>query len=338
MSRGPRRWLLRPRRVLAQTDGVSPTSYPTLVPVGRTARRVEWSHLPPRVRQAVEAQLGLPVAEARSQTSGFTPGFASVLTCSDGSRHFVKAASTKAQRMFAEAYREESRKLQALPAEAPAAGLLWTLDVDDWFVLGLEHVPARQPRRPWRQDDLDAALDTLELVADLLTPAPPGLELDDVATEFAAFPGYWDHLRTHRPDLRHLEETAELAGRYREVVGGATLVHTDVRDDNILIRPDGSAVLCDWNFPCVGAPWLDTLLLMVGPRGDGLDVEAILASRRLTREVPAEHVDIFLALITGYFLRQSDEPVPPTSPHLRDHQRWQGEVCLDWLAERRGWS
>jgi hypothetical protein len=54
--------------------------------------------------------------------------------------------------------------------------------------------------------------------------------------------------------------------------------------------------------------------------------------------VPAEHVDIVLALITGYFLRQSDEPVPPASPHLRDHQRWQGEVCRDWLAERRGWS
>jgi Phosphotransferase enzyme family len=314
------------------------TPYPALVPLGRTARRVEWSHLPPRLRQAIEAEVGAPVTGVESRTSGFTPGLASVLTCEDGSRHFVKAASTKAQRMFAEAYREEARKLEELPAEAPAARLLWTLDVDDWFALGLEHVPARQPRRPWRQDDLDASLDTLELVADLLTPAPAGLGLDDIATDFAAFPGYWDHLRTHRPDLPHLEEAAELAGRYREVVGGNTLVHTDVRDDNILIRPDGSAVLCDWNFPCVGAPWLDTLLLMVGPRGDGLDVEAMLAARRLTRDVPAESVDIFLALITGYFLRQSDEPVPPTSPHLRDHQRWQGEVCWDWLVERRGWS
>ena len=44
---------------------------------------------------------------ASSQTSGFTPGFASVLECGDGSRHFVKAASAKAQRMFADAYRAE---------------------------------------------------------------------------------------------------------------------------------------------------------------------------------------------------------------------------------------
>jgi hypothetical protein len=316
---------------------ISLTPYPTLVPVGRTARRVEWSHLPPRVRSAVEERLGSPVASAESRTSGFTPGLASVLTTEDGGRAFVKAASTKAQRMFSEAYREEARKLLALPDAAPAARLLWTLDVDDWFVLGLEHVESRQPRRPWRTTDLDASLDALELVADLLTPAPVALGLDPVETDFAAFPGYWDDLRTSRPDLSRLEEAAALAGRFREVVGGDTLVHTDVRDDNILIRPDGSAVLCDWNFPCVGAAWLDTLLLMIGPRGDGLDTEGVLASRRLTRDVPAEAIDVMLALVTGYFFRQAEEPVPPTSPHIRDHQRWQGEVCWDWLAERRGW-
>jgi hypothetical protein len=314
------------------------SSYPSVVPVGRTARRVEWPHLPPTVRRAVESELGSPVDTADSRTSGYTPGFASVLTCADGSRHFVKAASTKAQRMFAQAYREETRKLELLPAEAPAARLRWTLDVDDWFVLGLEHVESRQPRRPWGRSDLDASLDALEVVADLLTPVPPDLDLDDVEDEFASFPGCWDHLRDSRPDLAHLEEAAGLAARYREVMGGDTVVHTDVRDDNILIRPDGTALFCDWNFPCAGAAWLDTLMLLVGPRGDGLDVEEVLSTRRLTRDVPAESVDVALALLTGYFLRQGEEPVPPTSPHLRDHQRWQGEVCWDWLAQRRGWS
>ena len=49
-------------------------------------------------------------------------------------------------------------------------------------------------------------------------------------------------------------------------------------------------------------------------------------------------VDIVLALLTGYFLMSAQQPVPPTSPHIRDAQRWQGEVCWEWLAERRGWS
>ena len=310
---------------------------PTSIPHGRTARRLEWPHLPAHVRSLVESRCGSPVVTAVSQTAGFTPGFASVLTCEDGTRHFVKAASVRAQRPFAQAYREEARKLAVLPAEAPAPRLLWTSDSDDWVVLGLEHVEARAPRRPWRVGDLDAALDMLESAADLLTPPPAGMPLDSFAEDFADVPAYWEDVRRLRPALPHLDEAAALASRVGEVSGGSTLVHTDVRDDNILLTPDGSALLCDWNFPCVGAAWLDTLFLMVGPRGDGLDVEAVLAERRLTRDVPAESVDVVLAMLVGYFFRQCEEPVPPTSPHVREVQRWQGEVCWDWLCERRGW-
>ncbi len=102
------------------------TTYPA--PSGRTARRLEWPFLPPNLRAYVEHRCGSPVVDAESQGAGFTPGFASVLTCEDGSRHFVKAASMKAQRMFAVSYREEARKLAALPESVPAPGCngCWT--------------------------------------------------------------------------------------------------------------------------------------------------------------------------------------------------------------------
>ena len=124
------------------------TTYP--VPSGRTARRLEWPFLPPNLRAYIERKCGSPVVEAESQGAGFTPGFASVLTCEDGSRHFVKAASVKAQRIFAESYREEARKLAALPDSCPAPGCCGMLD-DDWVVLGLEYVDGHNPERPWRQ-------------------------------------------------------------------------------------------------------------------------------------------------------------------------------------------
>jgi len=310
---------------------------PTTIPHGRTARRLEWAHLPPHIRSVIERRTGSPVTSAESQTSGFTPGFASVLTCDDGSRHFVKAASLKAQRPFAESYREEARKLSGLPAAAPAPRLLWTHDGDDWVVLGLEYVEARSPHRPWQPDDLEAALALVVDVAETLTPAPARLELDDFATEFADWPAFWDHLRIRRPDLAHLDEAAALAARFAEVTAGATVVHTDIRDDNILLARDGRVLMCDWNWPVLGAPWLDTVLLMIGPRGDGHDVDSVLASHPLTRDVPAEHVDILLALVAGYFLKSAGDPVPPTSPYVRDAQRWQGEVVWQWLCERRGW-
>ena len=306
------------------------------VPVGRTARRLQWAHLPPAVRALVEQRCGSPVVEADSRDSGFTPGFASVLTCEDGGRHFVKAASVKAQKLFAHSYREEARKLAALPAEAPAPALRWLHDDDEWVVLGFEYVEGRAPRRPWRRDDLDASLAMLARAVEVLTPPPEGLMLGTFAEEFAPLPGFWDHVRERHPGLEHADEAAALAARFAEVTGGDTLVHTDVRDDNILITADG-AVLCDWNWPVVGAAWLDTAILMIGPRGDGLDVDAVLAEAELTRDVPAEHVDSAIALVTAYFLKQADEPVPPTSPHIRAAQRWQGEVCWDWLCERRGW-
>ncbi|GAA4694469.1 phosphotransferase [Nocardioides conyzicola] len=315
---------------------------PTTIPHGRTARRLEWPHLPPQIRALIDRRCGSPVVDATSQGAGFTPGFASVLTCADGSRHFVKAASVRAQRTFAEAYREEARKLAALPATAPAPQLLWHIADEDWVVLGIEYVESRAPRRPWRMTDLEACVAMTERMAAVLTPAPAGLASDTFVADYADLPAYWEKVRADLPDLpgiaEHLDEAAALAARYAEVVVGDTLVHTDVRDDNLMLTPDGRVLLCDWNWPAVGAAWLDTVFLMIGPRGDGLDVEAVLAASPITRDVPAESIDIAIALVTGHFLMSAAQPVPPTSPYIRDVQRWQGEVCWRWLAERRGWS
>ncbi|CAB4709757.1 MAG: phosphotransferase [Actinobacteria bacterium] len=309
------------------------------LPHGRTARRLEWPFLPPYLRDVVARQCGSPVVDAVSQTAGFTPGFASVLTCADGSRHFVKAASVKAQRMFAESYREEARKLGSLPAAAPAPRLLWSHDDDEWVVLGIEHVEARAPARPWVQADLDAALAMLVEVSTLFTPAPTELSLDTAATEFAAWPATWQQLRSSRPGLAaHVDEAAALAARLAEASAGDTLCHTDVRDDNILLTDDGRALLCDWNWPVRGAAWLDALFLLIGPRGDGLDVSPVIDTHPLFAGVPPDHVDVVLAAATGYFLTSSDLPVPRTSPYVREAQAWQGAVCWDWLAERRGWQ
>ncbi|KAA1426213.1 hypothetical protein [Nocardioides antri] len=304
---------------------------PTRIPHGRTARRLEWRFLPPHIRSEVERRVGSPVTDAVSQTGGFTPGFASVLTCADGSRHFVKAASTVAQRMFADAYREEARKLRLLPAGTPAPRLQWVHDADDWVVLGFEHVEGRAPQRPWVPDELAAASAMAVEIARLLTPAPDGV--DRAVDEFASWPALWD-----RTDHPRAAECGALAAQYAAVVDGDTLVHTDIRDDNLLVRPDGTVVMCDWNWPVAGASWLDSLFLLIGPRGDGLDVEAHIATHPLLSAVEPEQIDVVIALVLGYFETSASQPVPPTSPYLRQAQAWQRDVLHDWLAERRGWA
>ena len=208
---------------------------PAPIPHGRTARRLEWPHLPPHVRAGIEQRCGSAVVEAVSQGGGFTPGFASVLVCEDGSRHFVKAASTVAQGVFADVVPGGGPQAGArCPETIPAPRLLWVED-DDWVVLGLEYVEARAPQRPWRADELDLCLDAIETVADRLTPAPgwsgPGSDRRR-ARGLAGALGHGAHDRDTRP---HADEAAALAATFAEVAGGETLVHTDLRDDNVLL-------------------------------------------------------------------------------------------------------
>jgi len=305
------------------------------LPHGRTARRLEWPLLPPVLRSMIERRIGSPVVTADSAGAGYTPGFASVLTCRDGTRHFVKAASKKAQRPFADSYREEVRKVDALPPGLPVPRLLWSHEDDLWVVLELEYVEGTNPVRPWSPTDLDACLDSLEVLAEGLTPPP--MLLQTFAEEFADCLPAWDHVRRVSPDLPHLEDAAALASGFAEATTGQTLVHTDARDDNFLLA-DGRALLCDWNWPVVGAAWVDTVLLLISAHGDGLDADAILENRPLTRDVDPDSIDSVLALITGFFLERRDQPVPNSSPYLRVHQSWYAEATWSWLAARRGWT
>lgn len=305
------------------------------LPHGRTARRLEWPLLPPVLRSMIERRIGSPVVTADSAGAGYTPGFASVLTCRDGTRHFVKAASKKAQRPFADSYREEVRKLGALPPGLPVPRLLWSHEDDLWVVLELEYVEGANPARPWNPTELDTCLNSLEELAERLTPPP--MRLQTFAEEFADCLPAWDHVRRVSADLPHLEDAAALASGFAAATAGRTVVHTDARDDNFLLS-DGRALLCDWNWPVVGASWVDTVLLLISAHGDGLDADAILGSRPLTRDVDPGSIDSLLALVAGFFLERRDQPVPNSSPYLRAHQSWYAEATWSWLTARRGWT
>jgi hypothetical protein len=312
-----------------------PSSVPD-VPHGATARRLAWPLLPPALRRAVEERLGSPVAAAESAGAGYSPGCAAVVTTADGRRVFVKAASKRAQRPFARAYAEEAARLRAMPRGLPVPGLLWSMEDDLWVVLAIEHIPGSNPARPWRADELGACLDTLEVLADALTPAPtPTVRF---AEEFASMPAAWEHVRRTAPGWPHLTEAAELAAGFATATAGDTLVHTDAGEDNLVLGLSGRAYLCGWSLPVRGAAWVDTVSLLLTAHGDGVDADALLATRRLTRRVDPDHVDALLALMCGFFLERRDQPAPTTSPHLRRHQDWCAEASWAWLAERRGWT
>lgn len=309
-------------------------AYP--VPPTDSARRLEWPHLAPYLRDHVEERCGSPVLGVESLESGFTPGFASILTCADGSQHFVKAAAKKAQRSYAASYAEEVRRLRSLPVGVPAPRLLWHDEDDEWIVFSTELVDAEPVARPWHPDVLEACLDALEAVAHRFTPAPPALALPTFVAETSQWASAWEGLTPPSlPERR--DEAVDLARGAGALLGGSTLLHADLRADNALVTAEGEVSFCDWNWPATGPAWLDSFTLLVQAYGDGLDVDAVIADRPLLSEAPDEAVDSLLALMAGYFLRAGCGPVPPSSPHVRDHQYWTGTICWLWLAERRRW-
>jgi Ser/Thr protein kinase RdoA (MazF antagonist) len=199
------------------------------------------------------------------------------------------------------------------------------------------------PRLPWSPGDLEAALSAWSAAAaalaapsgDLLAiglPRLPDLVRDELS--------WWSEIAAGREPMpaappwvpARLAELAALEQALPAHAAGHGMLHGDLRVDNVLIGADG-AWLCDWTWPCLGAPWFDTVTLLVSAYASGLDTDALLEPWG----APAEGVDGALAALGGYWLvRAAGEP-SSASPHSRQHQRFSGTQALAWLADRRGW-
>lgn len=142
----------------------------------------------------------------------------------------------------------------------------------------------------------------------------------------------------HLPVSR-LPEMRDLQARAREVTSGDALVHWDARNDNILIRPDGTAVLLDWAWARRGAPWLDTLLLALDfVIQGGLDPDTYLASTPVTSDVDPQDLRAQLACMVGIWTELARRPSPPGLPTLRAWQAHCAVAALRWLDESVLWT
>jgi aminoglycoside phosphotransferase (APT) family kinase protein len=298
--------------------------------------RIGWRDLPAHVRAAVEDTLGSPVVAAESQSGGFSPGTADRVVTASGDRAFVKAVSPAQNPRSVEMARAEARITAVLPPAAPTPALLGTYDDGDWMVLVLEDVPGRHPRTPWVADEIDAAVRALRKLAATLTPAPPaGLPraADQLADDLAG----WAEIAADPPPgldpwaAAHSDALVAAADRGRDAIAhGDTLVHCDIRADNLLVRPDGEIIVVDWPAAGVGPAWLDTVLLAINVIVHGGD-----GDRALAGVDPGHAVDV-IAGVTGYFLNQARRPDPPGLPTVRAFQRAQGLAMLPWLRGRMG--
>jgi hypothetical protein len=305
--------------------------------------RLRWVELPPRVRTAAESALGAAVASDAVQPGGFSPGLASRLVLADGRRVFVKAINAERDPRAPGLYRREievMRSLSALPTHLPAPRLLWSFDDGEWVLLVLDDVEGRMPSEPWNQAELTQVLAALEQLAMALTPAPIAAMsiVDDLVENYsswqaiAADPGLQNRLdpatRTVLPRLVALE------AQWSDAARGQTLLHGDLRADNLLLTSDG-VVAVDWPYAVTGAPWVDGLLLLVSVAAtSGVDPEPLWRDFGPAAAAHPAGVNAVLAAAAGDWIYQGMLPPPPNLPTLRAHQQAKGGAALTWLYAR----
>ncbi|MGI8826655.1 MAG: phosphotransferase family protein [Chloroflexota bacterium] len=316
----------------------------TLAPPPAVGVRLPWSKLPARLLAALERWLDVPVMEAVTQPGGFSPGAAARVRTRDGRRVFIKAVGPELNPDAPAIYRREAHIVAALPPDVPAPRLLWTYDEgpDGWIMLVCDDIEGRHPAQPWLAHEMDRVLETLVSLSTVLTPSP--IAAAPASDTFATNICGWRRLQAGPPDQLdvwsacHLDALADLEAHGPAAVAGDTLVHMDVRADNLLMTPN-RVVLVDWPHACVGAAWVDVMAFApsVAMQG-GPEPEHVLIRHPAARHADPNDITAAVASLAGYFTSKALLPAPPGIPTLRPFQAAQGVVARRWLAQRTRWS
>lgn len=219
----------------------------------------------------------------------------------------------------------------------PVPRLRGTAELGPWFALVVDDVVGRQPVLPWQDEQLDLVLASLGQLAEALTPAPagaPGIERY-LGADFTGWRTLSGKPRDDRIDpwsRARLGELAALEATWAAYAAGGTLLHADIRADNLLVTGDGVMVV-DWPHACRGAAFADLVFFApsVAMQG-GPEPPELLARSRAGRAASPDALRAVVCALAGYFTERSLAPPPPGLPTVRRFQAAQAEVTRRWLA------
>lgn len=268
--------------------------------------RPRWEDLPDEVRAKVQARLGSPVVEVSYPEGGFTPGLAVRLTCADRGQVFLKAADLALP--MASHYRAEAVVGEHLPC-AIAPRLWWSLESHGWIINAFEAVLGGEPDLRPGSADLPGVLDVVGSLGRELTPCPA--PVGEAGETLSLLAGHWERLAAAPagPDAWCAERRARLTEMddrdlLVKAAAGDTLVHCDLRADNMLVDAERVRVL-DWSWAARGAAWVDAVffvpqLILAGHSPAGAEAE-LGARVPAWRVADPKAVSMFAVAITGYW-------------------------------------
>jgi Phosphotransferase enzyme family len=232
----------------------------------------------------------------------------------DGTRAFLKLARIDPSPQW---LRDEAAILTTVHGESAPRFIAFEDGSEPLLVLE-DLMPARWPP-PWREGDVEAVLAALAEVAAERADVP-ALADDDLNGWRAIEADPEPFLSTELRDAGWLERMlpALVAATDAAPLAGDSLLHCDVRSDNLCLK-DGHVVLVDWNHARIGNPrfdiafWLPSLVLERGPKPQRFGV------------------DDLAPVVAGFFAARAGLPRPAGAPRVREFQRAQAAVALDWV-------
>jgi hypothetical protein len=275
----------------------------------------------PGLSKRIERLAGKSITRTEAVQGGYTPATRLRVFFTDGSTLFAKIGTTP---LTAEFLRHEKPVYESLTGSFIPRFIGWDDDGRHPILLIEDLSDAHWPP-PWLDSQIRQIVDTLPAV---WNSSPPDLpKLTDLTYVFDGWHQISDdpepflslQLATETWLKSALPTLLEVDGR--EIVDGRSLLHLDLRSDNVCID-SGRVILIDWNLACIGnarfdlGAWLPSLEAEGGP---------------LPESIMPDSGDI-AALVSGFFASRAGLPMIPDAPHVRQIQLVQLKTALPWVV------
>lgn len=272
--------------------------------------------------ERIERAVGSRPVRYERRAGGYSTADRFAVTLADGRSVFVKSAE---EPNLAGWLRREHEVYAALTGSFIPALVGWD---DDGVrpLLAIEDLSDADWTPRWDDVRVGAVMAALAELADA-TPPPNTL------TARETFPGLWGRweavaadpgpfLSLGLRDKAWLERSIPtiVAAADAAAIEGDRVCHLDVRSDNMCFR-DGRAVLVDWNWASLANPALDIAAWLPSVRVEG--------GPQPWEVLPG--AGALAAFVAGVWAAVAGLPPPETAPTVREVQRRQLAVALDWI-------
>ncbi|HEX4925415.1 MAG TPA: aminoglycoside phosphotransferase family protein [Bdellovibrionales bacterium] len=310
-----------------------------------THAKPEWRETPADFKNAVERALGAAITGVTVVDGGYTNSAAFHLKLDDGRDIFCKADHPGATEFGRRSFHAEREVFQRLPLLAEfSPRYLGDLPHTSWPALFFEWIGDAVPLR-WVPGTLSAVV---ERVARLHATRPVPF------AEFAAKQD-WSWLFANPVWLERFaasfEAPAEALGWFRaaearlkkaeapQTLKNDSLLHLDLRSDNILLSASRGPLLIDWPYVCAGPAAVELGFFAASIAGEGgPGIASVFAEyeRIAARSFSRLERQSACAIVAGFLGRRFFLPPLADLPGLRRIQRAQFMPALEWMAEELG--